>query len=136
MPTKKINKARKAKSKVKRAAMDPHSRGFMAKVREAFRFHGGQPRGSDFSPGSALFEGRFGRLFRTLPPADFDEDDLRALARIMIADHEATPTPETKPDDEENRGISPGYTYLGQFINHNLTFDPPSTLYTHNNPTS
>lgn len=29
-------------------------------------------------------------------------------------------------DDEENTGISAGYTYLGQFIDHDLTFDPSS----------
>ncbi len=52
----------------------------------------------------------------------------------MIADHEATPTPETKPDDEENRGISAGYTYLGQFIDHDLTFDPASSLDKQNDP--
>ena len=134
MPTKKIKKAGKGASKAKRAAMDPHSHAFMGKVREAFRFHGGQPRGSDFPPGSALFEGRFGRMFRTLPPADFDDDDLKALANIMIADHEAEPTPETEPDDEENRGISAGYTYLGQFIDHDLTFDPASSLDKQNDP--
>src|SRR5258707_14380508 len=111
MPTKKINKARKAKSKGKRAAMDPHSRGFMTKIREAFRFHGGQPRGSDFSPGSALFEGRFGRMFRTLPAAEFDEDELKDLAEKMIAEPEEEETSEDVDDPEENRGISAGYTY-------------------------
>lgn len=73
-------------------------------------------------------------MFRTLPPAKFDEDDLRSLANIMIADHEAEPTPETEPDDEENRGISAGYTYLGQFIDHDLTFDPASSLDKQNDP--
>src|SRR5260370_42351952 len=100
MPTKKINKARKAKSKVKRAAMDPDSRGFMVKVREAFRFHGGQPRGSDFSPGPALFEGRFGRMFRTLPPPDFDQADRGALANILISAEEGTTPHKSKPETE------------------------------------
>lgn len=134
MPQKTIKKARKAASKGKRAAMDPHSHAFMAKVREAFRFHGGQPRGSDFSPGSALFEGRFGRMFRTLPPAEFDEDELKDLAEKMIAESEEEETPETEDDPEENRGISAGYTYLGQFIDHDLTFDPASSLDKQNDP--
>ena len=134
MPPKKIRKARKAAKKAKSAAKGPISHAFMAKVREAFRFHGGQPRGSGFPPGSALFEGRFGRMFRTLPPADFDEDDLRALANVMIAEHEAEPASEDIIDDEENRGISAGYTYLGQFIDHDLTFDPASSLDKQNDP--
>src|SRR5258708_15497563 len=134
MPSKRIKKPRKGASKAKRAAMDPHSHGFMAKFRDAFRFHGAAPRGSHFSPGSALFEGRFGRMFRTLPAAEFDEDDLKELAKKMTADHEDRPTPETQDDDEENQGISAGYTYLGQFIDHDLTFDPASSLDKQNDP--
>ena len=100
MPPRKIKKARKAASKGKRAAMDPHSHAFMAKFHDAFRFHGAAPRGSHFSPGSALFEGRFGRMFRTLPAAEFDEDDLKELAKRMTAEHEDRPTPETQDDDD------------------------------------
>src|SRR5437870_10694220 len=121
MPPKKAKKARKPASKAKRVAADAHSHELMAKFRDAFRFHGQQPRGSDFPPGSSLFEGHFGRMFRTLPPAEDAEDtkaedDLRDLAKLMIAEREKEPTPETEIDDEENRGISAGYTYLGQFI--------------------
>src|SRR5512140_2591682 len=96
--------------------------------------HHGELRGLDLSPRSTQFEGRFGRLFRTLPAARFDEDMLRDLARAMTAPFEANPTPEDKIDDEENTGtaadpgISAGYTYLGQFIDHDLTFDPASSL--------
>src|SRR5438132_14125638 len=45
--------------------------------------------------------------------------------------------PETKDriqDDEENAGISAGYTYLGQFIDHDITFDPASSLQQLNDP--
>ena len=31
-------------------------------------------------------------------------------------------------DDEENPGVPAGYTYLGQFIDHDITFDPASSL--------
>jgi hypothetical protein len=134
MPPKKIRKARKAAKKAKSAAKGPLSHAFMAKVREAFRFHGGQPRGSDFPPESALFEGRFGRMFRTLPPAEFDRDELKDLAENMIAESEEEETPEKDIDPEENRGISAGYTYLGQFIDHDLTFDPASSLDKQNDP--
>ena len=48
------------------------------------------------------------------------------------------PTPETynPRDDEENTGISAGYTYLGQFIDHDITFDPASFLQKGNDPDS
>lgn len=102
--------------------------------REVFRFHGVRVRGADQGTKSPLFEGRFGRMFRTLPAAHFEDADLKALAREMIAEHEDPPTPETKVDGEENQGIDAGYTYLGQFIDHDLTFDPASSLQKQNDP--
>jgi len=134
MPPKKAKKAGKAAKKAKRAAMDPHSHAFMAKFRDAFRFHGQQPRGLEFPPGSALFEGRFGRMFRTLPAAEFDEDHLHSLATLMVSEPEEEVTGEDDIDPEENQGISAGYTYLGQFIDHDLTFDPSSSLEKQNDP--
>jgi hypothetical protein len=80
------------------------------------------PRRSDF------FEGRFGRMFRTLPPAQHDIPMLAKLAEKMAADAEAEETPDTEQDAEENNHIPSGYTYLGQFIDHDLTFDPNSSL--------
>ena len=99
------------------------------------RFHGGV-RGSDLARGSTLFEGRFGRMFRTLPPADFGDDDaatLAALAKLgaeMVADAD----PPHDGADEEEGGIPAAYTYLGQFIDHDLTFDPASSLQRQNDP--
>lgn len=90
-------------------------------------------RGLEYVPTSPTFEGRFGRMFRHLHPAQHDIADLQKLARIddginggMTAAFEENQTPETDNprDDEENTGISAGYTYLGQFIDHDLTFDP------------
>src|SRR5712691_11926100 len=113
---------------------DLHSPAALENFRDIFRFHGERPRGSDFHPSSTLFEGRFGRMFRTLPPAEFVEEDLKKLAGKMVAPPEAKPTPENQDDDEENQGISAGYTYLGQFIDHDLTFDPASSLQKQNDP--
>lgn len=96
--------------------------------------HHGIVRGLESVPSSPQFEGRFGRMFRTLPPALFTEKDLKALAGHMVATREDTPTPEDQDDDEENTGISAGYTYLGQFIDHDLTFDPTSSLSKTNDP--
>src|SRR5438445_12882959 len=97
------------------------------------RSHGGV-RGADHASLSPLFEGRFGRMFRRLRPATFSEQALHALATQMIAEAEDNPTPETEVDDEENQGIAAGYTYLGQFIDHDLTFDPASSLEKQNDP--
>jgi hypothetical protein len=46
----------------------------------------------------------------------------------MTADQEPRPTPETEHDPEEDREITAAYTYLGQFVDHDLTFDPTSRL--------
>ena len=73
-------------------------------------------------------------MFRSLPAAHFAEEDLRSLAAVMVAVAEDTVTPETEPDDEENTGINAGMTYLGQFIDHDLTFDPASSLQKQDDP--
>src|SRR6266478_427178 len=103
------------------------------------RTHGGV-RGADFPRGSLSFEGGFGRIFHTLPAAQFSDEDLEKLAKEMTALPEVdnngkpTATPETEDDSEENQGIDAGYTYLGQFIDHDLTFDPMSSLQKQNDP--
>jgi hypothetical protein len=100
---------------------------------EMWRPHGGV-RGADLPRGSVLFAGRFGRIFRALPAADFSDDDLKRLAVRMIAPEEEAPTTEDRDDDEESPDIDAGYTYLGQFIDHDLTFDPMSSLQKQNDP--
>src|SRR5262249_23796568 len=94
--------------------------------------HHGQVRGADLSPRSTLFEGRFGRMFRTLPAAEFSPNDLHLLAEAIAAAPDDTSADDS--DAEENSGISSGYTYLGQFIDHDLTFDPASSLQKQNDP--
>jgi Animal haem peroxidase len=100
-------------------------------------FRHGILRGLNATSLSNTSEGRFGRMFRTLPHAKFDENALAKLADEMCAEKDP-PTPETDNprDDEENTGISAGYTYLGQFIDHDITFDPASFLQKENDPDS
>src|SRR3954467_11801754 len=98
--------------------------------------HGTAVRGLSFPPSSKFFGGQFGRLFRALPPADFGESDtateanLLALGGAMVAD----PDPVKDGPDAEESGIPAAYTYLGQFIDHDLTFDPASSLQQQDDP--
>ena len=115
----------------------------------------GNLRGADVFHTSPQFEGRFGRMFRTLPAATFDERELQELALQgmtaapeVVEDKAGNPirdtngylipkaTSEDSIDDEENFGIPAGYTYLGQFIDHDITFDPASSLQRQNDPES
>jgi Animal haem peroxidase len=103
------------------------------------KHHGSLIRGADLIPRSDFAEGRFGRMFRTLHPARHSDAELIQLGSLMTADADPG-TPEDQADDEENvgtqtdPGISAGYTYLGQFIDHDLTFDPNSSLQKQNDP--
>ena len=78
-------------------------------------------------PLDAVMEGRFTRLFPDLPAARFDQADLEQLADEMTSQPERL-VAENEDDPEENRGIPAAYTYLGQFADHDLTFDPTSQL--------
>ena len=126
--------------------------------------HGGGVRGATLPRRSSQFEGAFGRMFRTLPPADFSAEALRLLAGTgklarpgaphrpdgITSPPEVDATDATLPaapsetdkghdknrihDAEENSGIDAGYTYFGQFIDHDITFDPASSLQKQNDP--
>jgi hypothetical protein len=75
-------------------------------------------------------------MFRSLPPARFGATDteneahLTALGQAMSAEFDE---PKDGKDDEES-GIPALYTYLGQFIDHDITFDPASSLQKQNDP--
>ncbi len=73
-----------------------------------------------------VMAGRFTTLLPKLPPAVFDQADLRLLADEMTSRQERRP--RTGPDPEEDPAITAAYTYLGQFADHDLTFDPTSRL--------
>jgi hypothetical protein len=102
---------------------------------EVARLHGELPvRGSKRVSLSPISEGRFGRMFRKLRPMPpLPEADLKALAEQM-----REPQPATGWDGNaqsfDNVDIPAGYTYLGQFIDHDITFDPTSTLQRENDP--
>ena len=98
--------------------------------------HGHLLRGLTSVNRSMLFQGKFGRMFRFLRAATFGRDEaeniknLTLLGAKMSADFDA---PKDGKDDEES-GIPALYTYLGQFIDHDVTFDPASSLQKQNDP--
>ncbi len=101
---------------------------------DEFRFHGQgvefhdqPPSASARVPSSPFFEGRFGRMFRNVPVFGRSDAFLQQLAAQMLDEGEIGP-------DKENDRIPAGYTYLGQFVDHDLTFDPTSSLQRTNDP--
>ena len=98
--------------------------------------HGALLRGLTTVPHSPFFLGRFGRMFRSLPRAQFGSSEtensanLHKLGEAMSADFDK---PKDGKDEEES-GIPALYTYLGQFIDHDITFDPASSLQKQNDP--
>ncbi len=108
--------------------------------------HGSQPAGLDSVPHSRFHHGRFGRLFRNLDAAHHGDDPnevqaaLDRLAATMVDPRDAG-RPEGgwggQPADTgqgDNPGVPAGYTYLGQFVDHDITFDPASSLQRCNDP--
>lgn len=104
--------------------------------------HGSVPLES-IPPQSKYYDrGRFGRMFGKLPPFSSDTPEVRAALRqigrrhgIMDADDELAAGPLqllTDPNlSKVNRNSTThvaGDTFLGQFIDHDITFDPTSSL--------
>ena len=92
------------------------------------RKHGTLPRGLE-AAGQQKAQGplantpfgvsRFGRLFDA-SSTTFNDADLDELAKHMVAEFD----PPKDGVDLEESGIPALYTYFGQFIDHDLTFDP------------
>jgi len=107
-----------------------------------FRRHGSYPR--DIIPPSSTYHasGRFGRLFGNLPPFASDTPQIRkALLEIGMPDGimdagdqlAAGPVnlitdPALNLNNVNNPKMTAGMTFLGQFIDHDITFDPTSSL--------
>lgn len=103
------------------------------------RIHGVGPRGLRNQPLSPAFEGRFGRLFRRLPPGPaYKVEQLNELAETMREDPGGPGSswgqPNAQPEGGDNAAIPAGYTYFGQFLDHDITFDPASLLDRVNDP--
>lgn len=86
----------------------------------------GQFRHQDFPSvaESSISFGRFGRMFRNLPSHMPDVPWLEELAAGMVEG----------PETGDAERLPAGITYFGQFIDHDLTFDPVSSLDRQNDP--
>jgi hypothetical protein len=95
-------------------------------------------------PRSIHFDrGRFGRLFPWLPP--FAPDSPSVRERLMqlgrpggLLDARDPPPPASplapNPRNRDNPDQTAGVTFLGQFVDHDVTFDPTSSLERQSDP--
>ncbi len=104
--------------------------------------HGSMQRGEN-PPKSGFYEkGRFGRMFPSLEPFAADTPTLRAaLMKIGekggIMDAQDDPNasakdliinPALSANNQDNPVMTAGMTFLGQFIDHDITLDTTSSL--------
>jgi hypothetical protein len=102
----------------------------------AFAHHGKPLRGLMSTAKSPNFDGRFGRMFRSLPAGTYgktDNDSRNALLTLGTLMTSSFDPPKDGFDNEES-GIPALYTYFGQFVDHDITFDPMTTLIQHSDP--
>jgi heme peroxidase len=98
--------------------------------------HGEPLRGLTTTQRSEIFQGRFGRMFRSLRPATFGSDETenhKNLGKLGENMSNSFDGPKDGNDDEES-GIPALYTYFAQFIDHDITFDPSSSLQKQDDP--
>jgi hypothetical protein len=100
--------------------------------------HGGsRPRGLAGVPRSSVDRGRYGRMFRQLRPYAPHDATLKKLAESMLPPPTGVAAAVATPgalQPGENPDIPAGYTYVGQFVDHDITYDPTSVLQRRNDP--
>jgi hypothetical protein len=85
--------------------------------------HGLDIRGLTAGANQGVPYGRFGTMFDLTPNIKLSDAALVAIAEAMIKKDPGAPITETESVDE-NATIPAGYTYFGQFVDHDITFDP------------
>ena len=88
----------------------------LGEAQEGITRHGrAVPRGQDPETENDPARSGFGRLFSPPEPCQVSDEAIDALTRWMGADDNPL---------RDNSSIPAGYTYLGQFIDHDISFDP------------
>jgi hypothetical protein len=92
--------------------------------------HGAELRGMDLVVKSPTTEGRFGFMFKNQPPFPASDTLLDRLGKTMEEQPTAEPASEDTQKDDNDRWnenpspfLSSGVTFLGQFVDHDITFD-------------
>lgn len=86
----------------------------------------GAPHGVAVPRGMTTVDrGRFGRMYPDLERGKVSERAIEALADAMVREAGLS---------NNNHRIPAGYTYLGQFVDHDMTFDPTPTHEHRNDP--
>jgi Animal haem peroxidase len=111
--------------------------------------HGHADRGVPTPQSIHYDQGRFGRLFPTLPTFADDTPSLReALLELGAKDGPMDAVddlsdpitlitdPTKSANNPDNPAITAGFTFLGQFLDHDMTFDPTSSLARQQDPES
>jgi heme peroxidase len=85
--------------------------------------HGANMRGmaAGANPGQPF--GRFGNMFDLPPGPVLSDEALADFATMMVKIDAGAPIIIAEPADENSK-IPSGYTYFGQFVDHDITFDP------------
>ena len=82
--------------------------------------------------GQGSQEGSFSRLLKKdhdYKPLSLSDPD-KVIGIVAHAIDQGPDTANDLPDEQENPFVPAGYTYFGQFVDHDLTFDTRSTLQT------
>src|SRR3954468_21830368 len=104
--------------------------------------HGDADQGIRTPKSSFYDQGRFGRLFPALPAFAADTPTVRAALVELgmpggLMDTNESPTadpfalivdPTLSTQNPDNPRLTAGMTFLGQFLDHDMTFDPTSSL--------
>lgn len=97
------------------------------------RYHGTAELRGGNCPHSRYYDsGRFGRLFPTLPKFIPDPVALEKLGAKGGPMDGTGQDPNANPDHPD--GLPAGFTFLGQFVDHDITFDPTSSLERQSDP--
>jgi hypothetical protein len=89
--------------------------------------HGAELRGMDLATQSPTTEGRFGFMFKNQPPHPASDLLLKDLGLTMeeqpVISGTVTKDDNDRFNENPNPALTSGFTFVGQFVDHDITFD-------------